>query len=71
MKNKLINNALKMAQEMAASEAETAHSNLSDSDRWFVNNLKLMIDIQCVKVKTGKAETIDRKAISEWISKYS
>lgn len=70
MRDKVISNALKMAQEMSASEAQEALNDLSEADRWFIGNLKFMIDIQILKVKGGKAEAIDKKALVEWILKY-
>lgn len=41
---------------------------LTDSDEWFVNNLKCIIDFEIELVKKGKQICVDRKKINKWIS---
>jgi hypothetical protein len=42
-------------------------SKLKDSDEWFVNNLKCIIDLQVNLVKNGRQICIDRAEIMNWI----
>lgn len=54
----------------APREEEKTENNLSDSDEWFLNNVRCLLSNAELLVKRGQQKHINRQALYEWIGAY-